>query len=130
MTSVGGSSLVQRRMAWAAFGGAARSGHAVLHPDLPEPALEAMAGSDGAQHKVSRITAGYDYVIPAARVDVETTAPDGRTERTITVSQEAMRRLMSVGWDCPAIGQAFVAIAILGLILHTATLWAFRRLTA
>ena len=27
-------------------------------------------------------------------------------------------------------GQAFVAIAILGLILHTATLWAFRRLTA
>ena len=45
-----------------------------------------MAGSDGAQHKVSRITAGYDYVIPAARVDVETTAPDGRTERTITVA--------------------------------------------
>jgi hypothetical protein len=41
-----------------------------------------------------------------------------------------MRGLMSIGWDWPVIGQAFVAIAILGLVLHTATLWAFRRLTA
>jgi ABC-2 type transport system permease protein len=41
---------------------------------------------------------------------------------------EAMRALMSVGWDWALIGQAFVAIAILGLILQAATLWAFRRL--
>lgn len=48
----------------------------------------------------------------------------------ITYVIEAMRSLMAVGWDWPAIGQAFVAIAILGLALHGATLWAFRRLTA
>ena len=42
--------------------------------------------SGGGERKVSRITAGYDYVIPAARVDVETTAPDGRTERAIAVA--------------------------------------------
>ena len=43
---------------------------------------------------------------------------------------EAMRGLMSVGWDWTLIGQAFGAIVILALVLHTATLWAFRRLTA
>ena len=43
---------------------------------------------------------------------------------------EAMRTLMSVGWDWTLIGQAFVAIALLGLILQSATLWAFRRLAA
>ena len=43
---------------------------------------------------------------------------------------EAMRMLMSVGWDWTLIGQAFVAIALLGLILQSATLWAFRRLAA
>ena len=48
----------------------------------------------------------------------------------LTYVIEAMRGLMSTGWDWPVIGQAFVAIAILGLLLHTATLWAFRRLTA
>ncbi|MFL5778758.1 MAG: ABC transporter permease [Chloroflexota bacterium] len=48
----------------------------------------------------------------------------------ITYVIEAMRGLMVVGWDWPAIAKAFVAIAILGLILHAATLWAFRRLTA
>ena len=48
----------------------------------------------------------------------------------LTYVIEAMRGLMSTGWDWPVIGQAFVAIAILGLVLHTATLWAFRRLTA
>jgi hypothetical protein len=36
--------------------------------------------------KVSRITAGYDYVIPAARVDIERTAADGKTARDITVA--------------------------------------------
>jgi len=48
----------------------------------------------------------------------------------ITYVIEAMRQLMVVGWDWTAIGQAFVAIAILGLALHAATMWAFRRLTA
>ena len=43
---------------------------------------------------------------------------------------EAMRTLMSVGWDWTLIGQAFGAIALLGLILQSATLWAFRRLAA
>lgn len=43
---------------------------------------------------------------------------------------EAMRSLMSIGWDWALIGQAFVAIALLGLILQSATLWAFRRLAA
>jgi hypothetical protein len=40
----------------------------------------------GAQSTVSRITAGYDYVIPAARVDVEKPAPDGRSQRDIEVA--------------------------------------------
>jgi ABC-2 type transport system permease protein len=48
----------------------------------------------------------------------------------LTYVIEAMRTLMSVGWDWNAIGQAFAAIVILALVLHTATLWAFRRLTA
>jgi ABC-2 type transport system permease protein len=43
---------------------------------------------------------------------------------------EAMRALMSVGWDWALIGQAFVAIVLLGLVLQAATLWAFRRLAA
>jgi len=43
---------------------------------------------------------------------------------------EAMRSLMSVGWDWTLIGQAFVAIALLGLALQAATLWAFRRLAS
>jgi hypothetical protein len=36
--------------------------------------------------KVTRITAGYDYVIPAARVDVETMAADGSIHRSIQVA--------------------------------------------
>src|ERR1700676_5583967 len=40
----------------------------------------------GGQSKVSRITVGYDYVIPAARVDVETTTPDGPARRHIEVA--------------------------------------------
>lgn len=43
---------------------------------------------------------------------------------------EAMRALMTTGFDVPVISRAVVAIVALGLILHTATLWAFRRLTA
>jgi hypothetical protein len=40
----------------------------------------------GGENRVSRITVGYDYVIPAARVDIERAAPDGRTERDIAVA--------------------------------------------
>ena len=40
---------------------------------------------------------------------------------------EAMRVLMSIGWDWTLIGQAFIAIALLGAVLQSATLWAFRR---
>jgi len=47
----------------------------------------------------------------------------------ITYVIEAMRALMTVGFDWGAIGQALVAIAALGLVLHSITLWAFRRLT-
>lgn len=48
----------------------------------------------------------------------------------ITFVIEAMRVLMTVGFDWGAIGRALVAIAALGLVLHSVTLWAFRRLTA
>ncbi len=48
----------------------------------------------------------------------------------ITFVIEAMRPLMVSGFDWPAIGRAVVAIAALGAVLHGATLWAFRRLTA
>ncbi len=47
----------------------------------------------------------------------------------ITFVIEAMRALMTTGFDWPAIGRALVAIAALGVVLHGATLWAFRRLT-
>ena len=43
---------------------------------------------------------------------------------------EAMRPLMTTGFDWPAIGRAVAAIVALGIVLHGATLWAFRRLTA
>jgi hypothetical protein len=43
--------------------------------------------SGNGQIKVTRITAGYDYVIPAARVDIEKTAPDsGGMVREIAVA--------------------------------------------
>src|SRR5215469_13330123 len=46
-----------------------------------------MADPDGgATASVSRITAGYDYLIPAARVDIEKTAADGKAVRDITVA--------------------------------------------
>ena len=48
----------------------------------------------------------------------------------ITYVIEAMRALMTVGFDWQAIGKAIVAIVALGLVLHSITLWAFRRLTA
>jgi ABC-2 type transport system permease protein len=42
---------------------------------------------------------------------------------------EAMRSLMTVGVEPEIIGRALVSIVVLGLVLHTVTLWAFRRLT-
>lgn len=44
-----------------------------------------MADVNGAPGTVRRITAGYDYVIPAARVDIEMLAPDGSVHRGIQV---------------------------------------------
>jgi ABC-2 type transport system permease protein len=41
---------------------------------------------------------------------------------------EAMRSLMVDGYDWPAIGRALLGLAIVGVLLHAATLWAFRRL--
>lgn len=43
---------------------------------------------------------------------------------------EAMRSLMTVGFEGDVIGRAIVATAALGIVLQGATLWAFRRLTS
>jgi len=43
---------------------------------------------------------------------------------------EAMRSLMTIGFEGDVIGRALVAVLILGVVLQRATLWAFRRLTA
>ncbi|MBI2762274.1 MAG: ABC transporter permease [Chloroflexi bacterium] len=43
---------------------------------------------------------------------------------------EAMRSLMTIGFEGDVIGRAVAAILILGVLLQGATLWAFRRLTA
>ena len=43
---------------------------------------------------------------------------------------EAMRSLMTVGFEPGIIGRAVASIVIVGLALHSITLWAFRRLTA
>ena len=43
---------------------------------------------------------------------------------------EAMRSLMTVGFEGDVIGRALVAVLTLGVVLQGATLWAFRRLTA
>ncbi len=48
----------------------------------------------------------------------------------ITFLIEAIRPLMATGYDWGAIGKALVAIAALAIVLQSATLWAFRRLTA
>lgn len=42
---------------------------------------------------------------------------------------EAMRSLMTVGFEPELIARAIVSVSLLGLVLHTVTLWAFRRLT-
>src|SRR5262245_1294335 len=51
-----------------------------------------MADAAGAQIEVSRITAAYDYVIPAGRVDVERASASG-PQRTIEVASGAL------AWD-------------------------------
>jgi ABC-2 type transport system permease protein len=43
---------------------------------------------------------------------------------------EALRGLMTTGYDWTAIGRALLALLLLGIVLHGASLWAFRRLTA
>jgi ABC-2 type transport system permease protein len=47
----------------------------------------------------------------------------------ISYTIEAMRALMSSGFDWPVIGAALVAIAAMFVVLQGATLWAFGRLT-
>jgi hypothetical protein len=51
-----------------------------------------VADAAGGQSQVNRITAAYDYVIPAARVDIEKASADG-TQRTIEVASGAL------AWD-------------------------------
>jgi ABC-type multidrug transport system permease subunit len=46
----------------------------------------------------------------------------------ITFLIEAIRDLMTTGYDWGAIGSALLSLAILGSILQLATLWAFHRL--
>jgi ABC-2 type transport system permease protein len=41
---------------------------------------------------------------------------------------EALRSLITTGFDWPVIGQAVVAIVLLGTVLQAITFWAFRRL--
>lgn len=48
----------------------------------------------------------------------------------LTYVIEAMRSLMTTGYDWTALGRAAVALAVLGGVLHAASLVAFRRLTA
>lgn len=43
---------------------------------------------------------------------------------------EAMRALMTVGVDPDILGRAVLSIALVGIVLHSITLWAFRRLTS
>lgn len=47
----------------------------------------------------------------------------------ITYLIEAIRSLMVTGYDWDVLGKAALALGIMGVILQTATLWAFRRLT-
>ena len=46
----------------------------------------------------------------------------------VTYQIEAIRALMTQGYDWSAIGSALLADAIVGAVLLTGTLWAFRRL--
>ncbi len=46
----------------------------------------------------------------------------------VTFQIEAIRALMTQGYDWSAVGSALLADAIVGVVLLTGTLWAFRRL--
>jgi ABC-2 type transport system permease protein len=46
----------------------------------------------------------------------------------VTYQIEAIRALMTQGFDWSAIGSALLADAVVGAVLLTGTLWAFRRL--
>ena len=46
----------------------------------------------------------------------------------ITFMIEAIRALMSTGYDWNAIGRALLSLAVVGVITQAATIWAFRRL--
>ncbi|MGH2455596.1 MAG: ABC transporter permease [Candidatus Limnocylindria bacterium] len=46
----------------------------------------------------------------------------------VTFMIEAIRALMTTGYDWAAIGRAVVSIGVIGIVLQVATLWAFRRL--
>lgn len=48
----------------------------------------------------------------------------------ITYMIEAIRALMSTGYDWNAIGRALLSLAIVGVITQAATIWAFRRLAS
>jgi ABC-2 type transport system permease protein len=48
----------------------------------------------------------------------------------ITHVIEAIRALMTVGFDWAAMGKAFLSLAIMGAVLQSLTLWAFRRLAS
>jgi len=48
----------------------------------------------------------------------------------ITHVIEAIRSLMTTGYDWSAMGKALISIAIMGAILQSLTLWAFRRLAS
>jgi len=52
------------------------------------------------------------------------------TFNPITHVIEAIRSLMTTGYDWSAIGKALVSIAIMAAILQSLTLWAFRRLAS
>jgi ABC-2 type transport system permease protein len=52
------------------------------------------------------------------------------TWNPVTYQIEAIRGLMSVGYDWSAIGQAVLADVIVGAVLIAGTLLAFRRLAA
>jgi ABC-2 type transport system permease protein len=47
----------------------------------------------------------------------------------LTYVIEAIRPLMITGYDWPAFGRALVAVGLLGVVLHSVSMWAFRRLT-
>ena len=57
-----------------------------------------IAGANGAPQHVTRITADYDYVIPAARVEIEKTGPDGSAQRSIEVAAGTL------AWDAATPG--------------------------